>query len=92
MKIKDFLTKENWTQGANARDKNGNTVYVFSEHACQFCLLGAIMKLYPPSERDEVDYVLRCAINLKSDYTSISHFNDNSDFNEVKCILDTLDI
>jgi hypothetical protein len=47
MKIKELLAKPiSWTQGAYARDKDGNGVHIKSKFAISFCLLGAIEYCY----------------------------------------------
>lgn len=44
VKIKDFLTKENWTKGAYARDQCNYTINFMSPLACKFCLMGAFLR------------------------------------------------
>jgi len=92
MKVKTFLTSDNWTQRALARDNCGNAVSIFNEEACKFCLLGAISRIYPPHQLEDIGMRLRDVIRLKTNYTSISLFNDNSEFSEIKRILNIADI
>jgi hypothetical protein len=42
--------KENWTKGANARDKNGRVVSVKSDEAISFCLAGATSRVTDGNE------------------------------------------
>lgn len=37
-----YMIESGWTQGAFARDINGNEVLELSPRACSYCLLGAI--------------------------------------------------
>lgn len=38
-------TPEKWTQGTQARDKEGNKVALFNSDAVSFCLIGAMVKV-----------------------------------------------
>ena len=40
--------RSKWTQNANARDDHGGTCYPLEEDACQWCISGAITKVYGP--------------------------------------------
>jgi len=48
MLVKDFLTKEKWTQGCLARDENGDPCSINATRICRFCLYGAILVCYKP--------------------------------------------
>ena len=39
------IVEQGWTQGALARDKNGRAETLYSLHACEWCLMGAIDKM-----------------------------------------------
>ena len=55
MKITDILTgPEKWTKGALARSETGQTVYPTDEGAKCFCLIGAIIRAYPPELDSQV--------------------------------------
>ena len=47
MKIQEFLTQENWTQGQYARDAHGNVCELEDARAEKFCIIGAAQKCYP---------------------------------------------
>jgi len=46
IKVKDFLTEENWCKGALARDCEGCAVGWDNSRAVKWCLVGAISKCY----------------------------------------------
>jgi hypothetical protein len=47
MKAKDILTDESkWTRGTQARDRRGMPCDPRSKRAVQFCLVGAIFRVY----------------------------------------------
>lgn len=41
---RELLDKKGWTQGAYARDANGDEVLYYSKDACKFCARGALFK------------------------------------------------
>lgn len=101
MKVLEVLSDASkWTQMWFAKDKDGNRILAESEHACQWCLLGAVRKAY----RKENDmYVahskLRVAIKKlfperMADDKSISVFNDHklTTFEDVKLVLEEADV
>ena len=48
MTVKELLSgPEKWTQGSSARDPSGKSWHVEYEHACCWCLWGAIRFCYP---------------------------------------------
>jgi hypothetical protein len=51
---------EVWCQESSAKDALGNKLQAFDPNAVRWCVLGAIHKLYPPSQYGEAtDRVLR---------------------------------
>jgi hypothetical protein len=61
MKTHELLTSaEMWCQESPAKDAHGNKLEANDPRAAKWCALGAIQKLYPPSQRSELmDQVLR---------------------------------
>ena len=47
MKAFEYLQRSEWTQGALARDSEGEVVNLYSESAIAFCASGVIGKAYP---------------------------------------------
>jgi hypothetical protein len=91
MKVKDFLTPENWTKCASARDKSGNVVcYADSEAVC-FCLLGAIGKCYG-GIHELTTKPLREVLTKRDIKETIAFFNDMSTFEEVMSVVEEADI
>lgn len=82
MKIKDFLNKDNWIKGHNARDRHGNPVGSESEEACCWCLLGAIVKCYEPHDRGNIQNIIQS--HLPSGQDLISLFNDSTTWEQVE--------
>jgi hypothetical protein len=63
-----------WTQGAYARDEQGNEVDIYDAEACAWCALGAItlVSIDMPGSRAWRELMATTAI-------PVSDFNDNSD-------------
>lgn len=87
MKAYELLEQKGWTQGASAKDGNGNEVSVHSPKACSFCANGALIKCYP---QDNGQYN-RIFTELG---TTISYWNDHPSRTklEVITLLKKLDI
>ena len=65
MKAHELLTSaEMWYQESPAKDAHGNKLQVNDPQAIKWCVLGAIQKLHPPSQRSEV-MDLTCAFCLR---------------------------
>jgi hypothetical protein len=85
--------KDKWTQGAFARDKDGNAVHYDDPTAVCYCLTGAISKV----TLDASDYILgsyyeltrEVAKNLPSGQILLAAFNDSSNFTDVKRLIST---
>lgn len=104
MKVRELLdSPEKWTKGAIARDSKGNLVSYNSPNAVCFCLLGAIYKCYASDKMNpdkmnpdklplEIRKLIGSLLNLRSD--SISYFNDapKRTFEDIKNLVNTLDI
>lgn len=55
MKVHELLARpEAWTKGAVARDASGIEVDFNSPSACQWCLMGAVVKCYPGEVRSNL--------------------------------------
>lgn len=74
MSTKEYLTKasnllneKGWTQGAMAKDINGQSVYSESPYAVCYCAAGAIFATVPPNKsRSELVNLVRDAVNARS--------------------------
>jgi len=84
MKIKDFLNRDNWIRGNLAEAKNFRKVKPKDPEAIGWSVYGAILKNYnnigPPVTK------------LLSRVHDIVKWNDNSDYETVRDILEELDI
>lgn len=93
MKVKELLSsKSKWTKGATARDSQGSGCYCNSLSACCWCLSGAIYHCYP--DDDEANSIhLLVRINLEG-FRGVIDFNDNesTSFEEIKALVNELDI
>jgi hypothetical protein len=92
MKVRELLSDESkWTQDANARDKNGVDVPVYSPKACCWCLQGAMDKCYG-FWNGPWDLLRK---NLPEDrfrLITVAGWNDMHSYEEVKELVDRLDI
>lgn len=87
MKIKELLSDETkWCKNDAAKDKNGNAVIPTSNDACKWCLVGAIDKCYTDSTED---IWFKIYMYL---HTSIGDFNDSHNFEDIKNLVEELDI
>jgi len=89
MKIKELLSdKSKWTQKAYARDIHGDALgHGSSQFAVSWCLVGAMEKCYP--DFNVVDDIVS-KIHRKVGGPAI--FNDSHTFEEVKQLVEELDI
>ena len=87
MKVKEFLTKENWTQRAFALRQDGNPCHWLDTKAVKFCLQGALLKCYP-GQPATIDTLLNNACG------NTVRWNDAPErtFKEVKALVEKLDI
>jgi hypothetical protein len=96
MKVKDFLTKDKWCQHNMAQDCHGNTVPVNDATAVQWCLLGAIEKIYGSTSVDNpMMFRLARALILKYPHLrglSIGTINDYFGYDAIKELVDQADI
>lgn len=89
MKIRELLSsKDKWCQRAFAKDSHGNPVEVACKTAISFCLGGAAIKCYPVYEERIVAHE---AITRELN-GSFMNFNDTHTYEEVKALIDKLDI
>jgi hypothetical protein len=90
MKVRELLSDESkWTQGAVARDKYGMEIEsVDSPDACCWCLGGALIKCYGDMD-SHFEVVLD---NIPKRYLTISSWNDTHSYEDVKKLVDRLDI
>ncbi len=81
---------EHWTQGAFARNENGRIVGPDTPNACKWCLSGGIMHL---TQKNNVAYYsesLSTKFEKLTGYDSLSNFNDNHTWPEVKNLLEEM--
>lgn len=109
MKVRElFSSREKWTKGALARDKDGKPISSRSDSITAFCLLGAIGHCYSFEETililqrivtelyppDFITLHPRTPILPSALARTVSIWNDNSQtsFDMVKALVDKLDI
>ncbi len=97
MKIKTFLTKDNWIKGHKAVNRDGTPCEPELVHGVKFCVVGALdattrsrssyLKLYGFLRQQEFNPQL-------SDMAPVSRWNDDpaTTFEEVRAVLEYLDI
>ena len=75
------LVKKGWTQGANARNAEGNRVYTDDPNACQFCAGGALIAVSPTTALyRSAARVLRVVIETQFwNDKNVPEFNDASE-------------
>ena len=90
MKIRELLTDESkWTKWKIAIDISGNIVLPDDPTAVCWCLSGAITKCYTEwFDRLRIKSIVQTAIN--DEYVTI--FNDTHEFEDIKRLVDKLDI
>lgn len=91
MKVRDLLTDESkWTKGVFASTANGRRAAFCESDAVRFCLLGAITRCYPYTERHVA--IDRVASQLSG--RGIAEWNDdkNTTFADVRSLVEKLDI
>lgn len=97
MKMHELLTDASrWTQGTNARDRQGRETLVWMPGACQWCLLGALRHCYGDVNAIRADQVLariKRAIGIAPG-TALWDWNDAPDrkFADVRTLLLRLDV
>ena len=77
MKISETITKETWTKGAFARDKNGNAVGILDQRAVAWCLIGWIEKVYFNSWPSKVRREVAAQIKVTTVFRTTADFNDH---------------
>jgi hypothetical protein len=86
MKVHEFLTEDNWTKGAAARNALGKGCPSASPEAVKWCVLGAMIVCYP---EDNGERSMKLMDELQC---LVPHWNDENDFNTVITKLKELDI
>ena len=87
MKILELLSdKKKWTQNTYARNAMGYSVLPRAVDAASWCLLGALSKCYPDRENNYAAH-RRMTDCLPKGRTTISSFNDQSTFRQVRALL-----
>lgn len=66
-----------WTKGPLARDANGDAVGPFASNACAFCLMGAMIRVYPTMAWTEA--MERLDSHLPAGFVRGGSFNDHPD-------------
>ena len=86
MKIRELLSDESkWCRGSLSLDKEGNKIDPIDSQACCWCLYGACMKCY-----DFYNNIIEKILIKIGCY--IDDWNDKSTFQEVKNLVEELDI
>ena len=89
MKIRELLsTKEKWTRHACFRDRNGSIVHE-PEKAYSYCLVGALLKCYQRNV-DRLEVMKKIKEQVGELFPS--HWNDRHSYEDVKQLVDSLDI
>lgn len=93
MKLKDLLCNEDkWTQGALARNADGEPVDPESEEAVCWCLIGGIHRCcVRPVDVFAMESKLNDFVN-KNYGVCIVSFNETQTFEKIKSVLDWLGI
>jgi hypothetical protein len=92
MKVRELLCDESkWTQYANARDGYGLQTSADSPDAVCWCLSGAIDKCYGDCYGNNHRIWILVLDNLPSAY-GIGYWNDTHSYEDVKKLVDELDI
>ena len=94
MKVKELLSDESkWTQNAYARNEHENVVGYNDTMAVRWCLIGAINVCYPTLEEyAQVKQKLNDELRKRSGSSDAVYFNDGRTFEEVKGLVELLDI
>ena len=99
MKVKDLLTRENWIKGCYAKNLHGEPISPESQHACKWCLVGALQRCYPANKSEYETIVPKIQDYLKlkgfeSFILPISSWNDKFEttFEDVIKLANDLDI
>ena len=97
MKAHELInTREKWTTGTLARDKEEQKVEYDSPQAVCWCMWGAICKLYPFIKKNGEYNYERAQINKKIELAtqglSPGNWNDSSTYEQVFNLLKKLDI
>jgi len=75
---------DHWCQGTLGRDKDNQQICI--GHACKFCLVGAVYKVYRHDEDTKAE-----VLSLINKYgVSPSEFNDSHSHAEVLALLESL--
>lgn len=91
MKIKELLKNEScWAQDTYARNAKGEHVPVNSSDAVCWDLVGAIAKCYPHN-CIRMHEKFRLALNRESPF-SLASWNDTHHWEEVKTLLEKMDV
>lgn len=91
MKLQEFFsTKDTWIKGHSAATKSGWPTFINNIIASKWCILGGIIRCYPPDKREDI---IQKVINYTG-YENITQWNDNytTKFEDVKELIKTLDI
>lgn len=89
MKVKELIdSKEKWTRHACYRDIKGQIIHN-PEMAHSYCLVGAIMVCYPTNKDREPIFK---KIKEQIGHFYPSHWNDSHKYEDVKQLVETIDI
>ena len=95
MKIRELLAGyRSWTKHASARDINNRLVDFNDNNAVSWCLTGAAQKCYPNTlSRGEIYSKINAYLENKyGRYVTITYWNDNNSYEQVKEMVDSLNI
>jgi hypothetical protein len=92
MKVRELLSDESkWCQGSFAKDRNGLDVSIHSSEAVCWCLSGATAKCYGWGENWGWR-IIRSDLQKSRISGGIGSWNDTHSYQEVKELVDRLDI
>jgi hypothetical protein len=75
MLVSDFLSEDNWCKNKFAKNAEGSEVLPTDSSACCWCLLGAIHKVYSPTNR--ISFKELCEKLKLPPPSTVSSFNDS---------------
>lgn len=89
MKVYELINDpENWTTGANARDKDGMPVLAEAPTATCWCLAGAVIRCYPENYKEIWDRIETEQLGGEKPWD----FNDQTTHDEVLAVAQELGI
>jgi len=89
IQVKELLSDPaRWTTGVLARDQNGLSVLPAGEAATCFCIVGAILKITPPTEDGAYKFCMSALRSTAKSAGRIAANNDNISHPELLAWID----